>query len=144
MYENPVSNEAIRFPKTEEYLKSEFVELSNNYRKGGHTASCTLVAFDVAGIVLEEGGHPSILSIVGQKVDSINTKTIVPKCFEGRITWGAHQVCENEGIVYDPMVGKPLPLETYLQTVFTEPVEAEVRFSTEQIKESNLRMESLK
>lgn len=126
--ENPI------FSKTQEYLKMKHQELKNDYMsEDGGPEACLLVAVDVAKLILEEGGKPELFAIRGKKVDSVNTKSISPTQYDGRVEWGGHMVCVNDGIVYDPMVGNPTELSEYLETSFLEPVEATVRISKERI-----------
>ena len=122
------------FSETLEYLKSKYEKLKDGYvcEEGG-AESCILIAVDVARLILKEGGRPEIVSINGKKIDSSNTKSIFPALYKGRVKWGAHMVCVNEGIVYDPMVGYPLELSEYLDTVFSEPVDSVVRIPQERI-----------
>lgn len=113
--ESPVSPSAV------EYLEKKFHELDDDY-KGAH---CALIAKQVADLIKTEGGKPKFLSIFGRRLDSINTGTMKPKRYQGRVAWGGHTVCESGGYIYDPLVGKPLPREEYLATVFMEPVTAD-------------------
>jgi hypothetical protein len=76
-----------------------------------------------------------LYAIRGQIVDSVgNRKTITPKQYHGKITWGGHTVCENQGLVYDPMLGKAIPLPQYLEETFTEPVTGEISVSSDKIQ----------
>lgn len=129
--------EQIRFQKANEYLKQKYSELENDYKTpdGKYSGACTSIAADMAKIILEEGGKPYLVSIRGKKVDSINTKPIAPARYEGRVVWGGHTVCGVDGIIYDPMIGDPVTEDSYIQTAFLEPVDAEVFVSSEDIEE---------
>jgi len=47
-------------------------------------------------------------------------KGIKPKIYEGRVWWACHFVCCADGIIYDPMLGEPKPLEEYTQAFYEE------------------------
>ena len=101
--------------------------LKNDYRdaSGEYSDSCTLVAVELAKLLIAEGGNPRILTIRGEQREDGNRVSLVPVPYEGRVTWGAHVVCELDGIVYDPMLESPLPIEDYVQTAFAQLVEIE-------------------
>jgi hypothetical protein len=101
------------------YLREDYRDESEL----GYSSSCTLVAIELAKKLAEEGRNPQIFTITGAVTDSVgNTKALVPKVYEGRITWGAHVVCVADGVVYDPMLSTPLPVEEYLTEAFNQPV----------------------
>jgi hypothetical protein len=50
------------------------------------------------------------------------------------VEWGGHTVCENDGIIYDPMVGDPLPRELYLKNTFLKPAQANISMSSEELE----------
>lgn len=135
---SPLSSiEQERFPKAVNFLKEKAPILANQYRDpNGQLEHCGLLAIDVAKLILEEGGHPTLLSVRGRVVDSVgNRKTLVPKQYKGAITWGGHTVCENKGLIYDPMVGYPVITETYLNEIFTEPVTIRTSVASDKIQE---------
>jgi hypothetical protein len=129
--------EKMSFPKTESFLASKARTLTNEYKdENGHLEHCGLLAIDVARLILEEGGHPSLYAIRGQIIDSDgNRKTLTPKQYNGKITWGGHTVCENQGIIYDPMVGRAVPLSQYLEETFTEPVTSKIDVPSDKIQD---------
>jgi len=135
MQENNIENPG--FVKTIEYLKKRFTELDNNYKlpDNKHAESCLNIAVEVAGLLISEGGKPYIIAIDGKKIDSINTEAISPARYEGKVEWGRHLVCANDGIVYDPMIGEPVALEEYVQSAFTKPVDATVRVAQDAMEE---------
>lgn len=103
--------EKISFPKAESFLASKALVLTNEYRdENRQLEHCGLLAIDIARLILEEGGHPTLYNIYGQIVDSVgNRKALTPKQYHGKITWGGHTICENQGLVYDPMIGRTVP-----------------------------------
>ncbi len=125
--------EEVRFGKTLQYLKDNFSELENDY---GTNHACSLIACDVARLLIAEGGHPQILDIRGRKTDlGGNTEDLIPRRYSGRVTWGGHSVCQNDNLIYDPMIGEPVEKELYLNTTFLNPAEATVYVPNEEMEE---------
>ena len=136
MKENNLELSGNGFGKTNAFLETKYTELGNDYSIDGvHAESCSLIACDVAKLLIEEGGKPYILRVRGQKIDSINTETIQPKRYEGRVSWGGHTVCANDGNVYDPMIGRILSEEDYSKEVFLKPVTLSVFVQPENMKD---------
>jgi hypothetical protein len=110
------------FAEKHSYLENDYKDES-----GQHTDSCFLNAIDLGVLLRNEGKKPHILIIRGEtdETGDRNRVALVPKPFNGRVQWGAHIVCEAEGVVYDPMLDTPLPLEEYLEAAFTQKVEIE-------------------
>ncbi len=104
--------------------------LKNDYDNGSgvYSESCRFVANSMAGALKNEGRTPRILGLRGEKnpLDG-NNASLFPAPFEGRVKWGTHLVCEAAGIIYDPMLPKPLPLEEYLLVAFNQAVEYQDR-----------------
>lgn len=112
-------------------MANKSLELTNDY-----SDSCTMVAVEIAERLLSKGKIPSILKIQGNLVDNVNTAPITPKRFGGRIIWGAHIVCSENGFIYDPMIGKkPVCLEDYCKIAFEGEVEMEISIGPDKIKE---------
>ncbi len=130
-------SEGFVFPRAEAYLREQFLQLSNDYSKDGkYVESCSLIAVDVAKLILEDGGSPQLLAIRGKiiKTDAyIANETLVPRRYKGRVKWGGHTVCECKDIIYDPMVGSPLDRSTYLRDTFQNEVEAKVLVPPEEM-----------
>lgn len=100
-----------------EQLKDGCVDESGLYAE-----HCGALAMDIAHRLQTEGRSPKILTLTGIKVDGVNTKTLIPLAYEGKVTWGGHTVCVADGLAYDPILEEPEPWETYPQKVFGEPV----------------------
>jgi len=121
-----------------EYMANLHPTLANDYRTpdGQYSESCGLIAVDIAERLLAEDKSPYIARVQGKLVDSINRNSIAPKPFEGRISWGAHQVCCENGLAYDPMVDtKPVAIDDYLGIAFEGEVEMDVLVAQDKIKE---------
>jgi hypothetical protein len=92
-------------------------------RSGEYPFSCGLIAVDIANLFLrqyEDPGNPQVVGLHGQPMDFMgNTTPLVPRAFEGRVRWGAHLVCVEGDLAYDPITAEPTPFETYLRETFT-------------------------
>jgi hypothetical protein len=121
-----------------EYMANIHPTLANDYRTpdGKYSESCGCIAVNIARKLFAEGKNPFILRIRGELIDSINRKTITPKTFNGRISWGAHQVCCEGGLAYDPMVSpESIDLDNYCKIAFQENVCTDILVKQEDIKE---------
>ncbi|MDO8516885.1 MAG: hypothetical protein Q7S33_02060 [Nanoarchaeota archaeon] len=119
-----------------EYMASKHQTLANDYKTpdGNYSESCGLIAIHIAKILSNEGKKPSILVVEGRLIDKFNRETITPRLYQGRIKWGAHQVCYSNGLVYDPMVeDKPVAIDDYCQEAFSGKVEMNVLVPQERI-----------
>ncbi len=121
------------------YFDSKGKFLANDYSStpdGNYVDSCTLIALDMARLLLEAGKRPSIMTVVGERVMNpafVTHKTLVPVQYQGRVKWGSHVVCVCEGLVYDPMIGKPVSIETYAHQAFGVDVVMETMVSEDRI-----------
>jgi hypothetical protein len=122
-----------------EYIANKQRTLINNYRTpdNQYAESCCLIALDIAERLLEEGKTPHIILIRGKVIDSIgNRQSIIPKPYDGRVTWGAHQVCCVNGIAYDPMISKePISIKNYANMAFFGDVDIEIVIGRDKIRE---------
>lgn len=92
-----------------EYMKRMQILLKNSYKE-----SCTLIAFDIAFLLLGENKKPTIIHLRHSQGE-----VLVPVFYNGKVKWGGHSVCFCDGLVYDPMAAsKPIPLELYLNKTF--------------------------
>ncbi len=115
------------YPSVIEYLRKKHHTLKNDYRTedGKYSEHCGLIAIDIAELLLQGGERPSLKSVRGDEVREssfIHNRSLVPKIYEGRVSWGGHTVCAVGDTVFDPMVGKPMNAEDYRREVFTETV----------------------
>jgi hypothetical protein len=121
-----------------EYMANLYPTLANDYRTpdGKHSESCGCIAVDIAKRLLAEDKVPYIARVQGKLIDTINRHSITPKPFNGRISWGAHQVCCEDGLVYDPMVApKPVAIDDYCKMTFEGEVEMDVLVAQDRIRE---------
>jgi hypothetical protein len=126
----------------EVYLQRTYGELKNNYRAQDvrFAQSCTAIALDISGMLLQAGDSPTIGVIKGKVVDErgcSQREPLQPRRYDGAVEFGAHVICLSDGLVYDPMVGpSPLPIKEYLMSAFlNKEVELDLSyFSTETIK----------
>ena len=99
---------------------------------GRYPYSCGLIALDIAEIFRKQssGAKPVILDLRGKAIDDEgNTGWLIPKYFEHRIYWGAHLICSNDSVAYDPVLPESLDLPTYLDTMFVDPAEINLTIS---------------
>lgn len=93
---------------------------------GAYSSSCTRIALEIAEALKANEQSPKILALYGEELDDLgNRAVLVPVPYEGRVSWGAHIVCEAAGVVHDPMLSEPMPRAEYLATAFQQPVEVE-------------------
>ena len=121
-----------------EYMANLHPTLANDYRTpdGQHSEICGLIAVDIAKRLLAEDKFPYIAKVQGNLVDRINRASITPKPFNGRISWGVHQVCCEDGLAYDPMISpEPVAIDDYCQMAFEGEVEMDVLVAQDKIRE---------
>ncbi|MBL7100765.1 MAG: hypothetical protein ISS23_02300 [Nanoarchaeota archaeon] len=131
-----------------EYMARKHVTLINDYRTpcGNYSESCGIIAIELAERLLSEGKEPYIMKVAEDVFSSgfITCKVLKPLTYEGRIRWGAHQVCCWDGKVYDPILDKPVSLKDYFKLVFGEEVEISVLIPSNEINEYISRGKSWK
>ncbi len=122
-----------------DYLREKHATITNDYKSpdGRYPEHCSLIAIDIAKLFIAAGKQPHIAKIAEdvRKGSFIHSKTLAPTIYEGRVTWGAHQVCCCDGQAFDPMLDVPVPIEEYTKTVFGEDIKMEVLIPHEQIEE---------
>jgi len=127
---------------TLEYMADLHKTLINDYRTpdGNHSESCGCIAVDIAKRLLAEGKVPYIAKIQGKLIDKMNRQPIVPKPFDRRVSWGAHQVCCENGLAYDPMISsEPVSIGNYCERAFEGEVEMDTLVTQDQIREFTKR-----
>jgi hypothetical protein len=112
------------------YLSVTQQRLRDGYRwdKSGKRAFCVGIAREVAEILLPV--KPSIIEVLGERVDGLHNEPLIPKCYEGtdngfgqRVIWTDHHlVCAIDDVIFDPIVGKPIDAHLYRTTIFESPV----------------------
>lgn len=121
-----------------EYMAKKHRTLADDYRTpdGRYRESCAAIAIDIAERFLAEGKNPNITIIRGRFVDAFNREAISPRPYQGRITWGVHQVCGLDNLVYDPMISpEPVAVKDYCQLAFLGRVEIEVVVPPEKVRD---------
>lgn len=116
---------------TLEYLVRKHSTLKNDYKMpdGNFVESCSIIALEVARRLLEEGKSPYIISFRD------DTSSIKPRIYSERVTWGAHIVCCENDLAYDPMLGQPYPLKKYTYIAFGRKVHSHVMLTKEKTKQ---------
>lgn len=96
--------------------------LKHNYQgeSGGSIDSCVRVQEYIAGLLRAESRPCQKHIVWGEEF-----ATLIPTPYKGMVKWGAHYVCSSEGIVLDPMLPEPLPMDEYLSTAYSQPVKVD-------------------
>jgi hypothetical protein len=97
------------------YFAEKHRQLADAYQ-----GNCLTVARDLARLLLAEGKKPSIALLVRKKMmgDSKYYGPLIPKKYRGRTTWTKHYVCCCDGQVFDPILERPIEIESYSQQIF--------------------------
>lgn len=111
----------MRLPEVWERLHTQ---LEDGYLDTTHQnlAHCRDIAEEIGHALLADGGDPRIMLVGSCKWDGQNPEFLVPKPYEGKITWLTHYVCVQDGVVYDPMLAHPEPIDTYPSKAFGKEV----------------------
>ena len=125
-----------------EYIARKHKTLVNDYRTPdkNYVESCTFIANEIAKLLLQEGKKPQIMFIRGKLIDTINTETLVPVQFNGKVEWGGHQVCFADGLAYDPLLDKPAPIEKYYKKAFNQELTVEVSVPFDELKKNQRKL----
>lgn len=132
--------ESKEIPKTVlDYLREKHNTIINDYRTpdGRYVEHCGLIAIDIAQLFLSAGKKPYIAEVSEDVHEGgfIHSKELAPIIYEGRVTWGAHQVCCCDGQAFDPILDGPVPVEEYAKIIFGEDIKMSVLIPYEQIEE---------
>lgn len=121
------------------YLSAKKLSLVNDYKTpdGNHSESCSLIALEIAEKlrVLDKEAYIVRFNENFRSSLILTSKALVPVIFQGRVVWYTHIVCCSEGLAYDPLCEKPIPLEEYANEVFGEEIAFEIVWSRDQIDE---------
>jgi hypothetical protein len=116
-----------------DYLKNNHEVIINGYRnEDGSNAHCGQIAADIAALLLRSGMHPHIEEVCDREDNHMNRRALVPEIYNGKITWGGHQVCCCQGLAFDPLLGQPIAIEDYTEAVFGKDIELRVSKSEEE------------
>ena len=85
----------------------------------GH--NCTEVAKEIAQRLVRKGQSPSVIRIrrISNLGDYFVDDALVPRKYPTR-NWKHHDVCESNSLIYDPLIGHPLPTREYIEEAFGE------------------------
>jgi hypothetical protein len=99
------------------YLNEKRRLLAINYE-----ANCLAIARDIAGLLSDGGSQPVIMCLHKEEPTPKGRfhYPLIPKKYNGRVSWTKHYVCCCDGIVYDPMLEGPVRVEQYSMAVFGE------------------------
>ena len=113
-----------------DYLRDVSLEMDS-----GYTLDCVAHACALARLLLDAGRAPWI-GRLRETIDlgeNVFHAPLTPVRFKGAHarTWTTHYVCCAEDVVYDPIVGKPLPVGSYAEAVFGRVLPVVEHFSPE-------------
>lgn len=97
------------------YFAEKHLQLADHYQ-----GDCLAIAREIARLLLGEGKDPFIGLLVKKEMRGENKfyHPLIPKKYQGRVTWTKHYVCCYDGKVYDPIFEEPLEIGGYSQRVF--------------------------
>lgn len=133
-----MTNVELTQPSTDFFnLKHESLKQDYLDPDGIHSDICLLIACDIADLLIKEGKNPAIYEVKGEllKGSKINRQSLVPKQYGGRRKWGAHKVCVENNIVFDPILPKPIPISIYPEQAFEGNVHMTEEIPPEEIPE---------
>lgn len=109
------------------YLEEKHKTVKNDYRKPNSPVyeSCGMIANEIAEILIDSGEKPYIMHVYSPTL-------VIPLCFEGRKAWYSHVVCCCNGLVFDPILEKPIEIENYCKVVFGENHKMEIMKTQEE------------
>lgn len=140
MSEIKTNDESTELPASVlEYLQTKHSTVIIEYRTpdGRFSEHCGMIALEIAKILITAGRKPHI-ALVSEDVHEggfVKTKDLVPKAFGNKVTWGAHWVCVCDGYALDPILGVPVLIEHYTQSVFGESIKTVNLLTYEKILE---------
>lgn len=93
---------------------------------------CTEVAREIARRLVKEGKSPSIIRL-GHEINTCREDTLTPKEYP-HLRWRYHDVCEEGGNIWDPIIGRPLPKQEYFKEMFGKEFSSREYVSSETLK----------
>src|SRR5437870_1017404 len=102
-------------------------EQSALFRSGGFW-NCLAAARKLSAFLLAEGRKPWIARLrkTEDRGGQVFHAPLIARAPGFTAAWTTHYVCCCDGAAYDPVAGKPTPLESYCVEVFGEQIPTEV------------------
>lgn len=119
-----------------EFMQRMNGELGRDYtfRARRYTDLCLVLAIKIGKKLLNEGNSPHIEKLIAP---STRSRQIVPLAYGGRVQWGIHCFCVSEQEAWDPVIGVPVPIESYQLRLIGETLHRETHFSPERLREDD-------
>ena len=97
------------------YLSDTHRQLACEYE-----GNCLAIAREIARLLVDRGRQPFIAYLHKEesRAGSRFHYPLIPKKYTGRITWTKHYVCCCDGVVYDPMLERPVRIDQYSRAAF--------------------------
>lgn len=102
---------------------SEYVRALSDQMTDTYVGDCLVHAKQIAELLESEGRSPRVIRIHEAYETERGTfhAPLIPKRFP-RITWNSHYVACAGDEVFDPLAGRPLPIDSYAIEVFGRPL----------------------
>jgi hypothetical protein len=120
---------------TIDYMARMYKELAKEYR---HPAGIDVlvqkhIALEISERLLCEGKKPSIMLFAELNNSEEDYVPLVPTRYLGEVVWDYHFACICNGVVYDPLLREPAPLDDYSQKAFGRWVDCNIQMTTPEI-----------
>jgi len=105
--------------------------------KDTYAGDCLVIARELGRRLIAEGKQPYICTLVRVQHTPQGRfhGPIMPQPYDGRITWTRHYVCCCDGLVYDPLLEKPAPIDQYSLMAFAINIPIETFIRADEMQE---------
>lgn len=105
-----------------------YLEAQSALVRSGGFWNCLAAARELSALLLAAGRSPWVAR-VRKTVDMggrVFHAPLIPRAQGIKATWTTHYVSCSDGMAYDPVAGRPVPLEMYGMEVFGEQLSPEI------------------
>ena len=104
--------------------------------RSGNYWNCLAAARKLSALLLADGRSPWIARL--RKTVALGDEAfrvpLIPRVAGVAATWTTHYVCCCDGMAYDPVAGRVIPLETYSMELFGKEIPAELFVPADKLK----------
>jgi len=105
--------------ESSDFFEAQHQRLANGYTlEDGSPENCVELAIIMSGYLRMDKMNPEILHLTGTEDDRGGFKPLWPLPYDYHLKWRGHTICVAEGVVYDPILESPVPLEDYPKVAF--------------------------